>query len=151
MRFSAMTLKNSRFTVFTLRSSKRLEWRNLHAGLNRLHRMAFVWQRDISHYGKMALCPRFRAPRMGELFQGATAERGFWNMSRSCARKVLCTHTFDPSPVHNRRGARLCITHPFYSYDYRHHVWLWHFNRRVEISYVKSRVEFIAVMQWWRV
>lgn len=134
--FGPMTLKTFVPPFFTCRSSKQLEWRNLHAGLNRLHRMVFVRQRDISHYGKMALCPRFRASRMGELFQGATAERGFWNMSRSCARKVLCTHTFDPSLVHNRRGARLCITHTFYSYGYRHRVWLWHFNRRVEIPYM---------------
>ena len=63
----------------------------------------YVWQRDVSHYGKMALCPRFRAARIGDLFQDATAERDS-EIRAGAAPERSSVHIFDFSPPHNRRS-----------------------------------------------
>lgn len=79
--------------VFTRRSSGRSERRrDLHAGLNRLHRMALhtaTWRIALRQNGSLS---SFSRGEGGRSLSGCNGRKGFWNMSRSCARKVLCIH-----------------------------------------------------------
>lgn len=135
--------ENSRSTVFTRRSSKRLEWWNLHAGLNRLHRMAFVrqtWHIALRQNG--SLSPFSRAED-GRALSGCNGRKGILKYEQELRQKgPVCIHTRSIlrrcTIVAARDYASLIL---FIRTDYRHRVWLWHFNRRVEISHVKSRVQ----------
>lgn len=126
--------------------------RNLHARLNQLHRNGLrtaTWHIALRQNGSLS---SFSRGEGGRPLSGCNGRKGFWNMSGSCARKVLCTHIYLSDILRRctiaaRERTPDYTSFFFLSNDRRHDAWLWHFNRGVEIFCVKSCVELMAVTE----